>query len=76
MSESLEIYTIYDHPSDHPEYFVVKRQIINGTGHYWDLNYIFASIYLEECRDEMIKLGLCPLPRYPEDDPVIIESWI
>lgn len=72
--DSLVMYTIYEHPRDYPEWYVLRRC--------WTLP---GEIVMDsECR-----LGLCPasLRNYipkglvrclagPDDDPVIVEVWL
>lgn len=66
----LDIWTVYDHPLDYPEYFVVRR---------WELtspreHYLFAS--LGKAQAFLVSKGLARLPRFEQDDPKIIETWI
>lgn len=72
-TEPLRQYTIYDHPRDHPESFVVREWLIGaGTvtpGQAW------GTATLASARD-LVPPGLVCLGREPQDDPVIIETWI
>lgn len=74
--EQLLIYTITDHPSDHPDKFAVRRQIISKLGTQSDPDFLMLTDTLEAARDEMMAMGLVVLPRDPSDHPVIVESWI
>ena len=71
----LIIYTIYDHPKDFPNHYVIKRDFI-GTLVERDQNYLFMHRNLDECRKQMTALRLSCVGRSEEDDPVILESWI
>jgi hypothetical protein len=68
---TLSVWTIYDHPRDQPEFYVARR---------WELDRPTSDTLLdrdiENLRDKMQALGLVKLMRHPEDDPVIMETWI
>ena len=67
----LDIWTVYDHPSDFPTMFVARRFVLDKpTGQ------IFASKTLEGLRELLAGCGLYRIPRSPEDDPVIVECWL
>jgi hypothetical protein len=66
--------TIYDHPADHPGHFVVRRSTVTPTtGMVWDPSVVLADT-LEAAR-ATVPDGWRRLPRQPEDDPVIVETW-
>lgn len=73
----MNIYIVYDHPVDYPNYYVARRfEFSNPTGE------IFVNDDLEKVRDwiksELIKQGTAGfrLERHPSDDIVILECWI
>lgn len=74
MKGALHIFVIYDHPSDVPDFYVLRLQTIKGTT-------IFASPFacysndLETLRAPLAAHGLVRLARFPDDDPVIMETW-
>ena len=74
-TDVLSIWTVYDHPSDHPDIFVARRWIVGEGGHRPTMETI-GSTDLERLRDELEARGLVCLPREPGDDPKIIENWI
>lgn len=74
--KEIAFYTIYDHPTDIPELYVIKRQIVRGTTIYIDKSYVFWSKELSECRAEMERMHLVQFARSAEDDPLIIETWM
>lgn len=76
MSDHLYIYTVYDHPTDIPNFFVVKRWLITNIGPVQDPDFILQDIDLEVLRDFLVRRGLTLLPRERADDPVIIENYI
>lgn len=75
--DSLYIYTVFDHPRDIPDLYVVKRDEVTATGEVIrDPDYIFTSNSLDVIHKAMRGVGLiCLLPQ-PGDDPVIIETWL
>lgn len=80
----LTLFTIYDHPKDYPNSWVVRRSYVpppgedgDGDGfepihdlHPWSL-----KATLDEARDS-IPPGLAVVDRHPGDDPVIKEVWL
>ena len=67
-------YTIYDHPRDYPEGFVVRQwRIASGEGGPTPEE-AWTAPSLEAAR-ALVPAGLFCLPRVAEDDPVIVETW-
>ena len=71
MTDELTIWVIYDHPRDHPDYFVARR----WDGETATEEMIFAPS-LSQLRRAMQRRYLTRLPRHKDDDPVIIETWL
>jgi hypothetical protein len=66
----LPMWTIYDHPKDHPEGFIARRfESIMPTGD-------TLAGELEELREIFINAGLFKLPRSEGDEPQIVETWV
>jgi hypothetical protein len=70
MSNKLELWTIYDHPKDYPNYFVV-RVFLGGQ----PTDRAFLCNSLEDARKLVPSDKFC-IQRDPSDDPVIVETWI
>jgi hypothetical protein len=71
------MYTVYDHPSDYPDHFVIRKFMIHPGGKQTvDKELFFKSSDIEECRRQMRSMGLHCLSRDPTDDPVIVETWL
>jgi len=76
------MYTIYGHPSDHPDHFVVRGSTVQpgagpnrqGSTIVQDTDCQLADT-LEAARELIPDEGLYCLERLPEDDPVILEVW-
>lgn len=77
VNRDLEIWTIYDHPRDYPEHFVVRCWLSTSTGSY-ATNEVWLRPTLDEAR--WVILGNSPgayrLERAVADDPCIVETWL
>jgi hypothetical protein len=67
----LTLWTIYDHPKDHPDEIVARRHEMPGGP---TENKIGGD--LELLRDVFRQAGLHCLPRHEGDDAKIVETWI
>lgn len=79
MGYELAIYTLYDHPTDYPDQFVIRRFSFDKESMIPipDKDIFFRSISLSLCRNKMLEeMRLHRLPRDLRDDPKIIESYI
>lgn len=66
----LNIWTVYDHPTDFPNSYVARRfEYDKATG---DIVQGELSIIRESFR----RCGLTCLPRDPSDDAKIVECWL
>lgn len=70
---TLSQYTIYDHPRDYPEGFVVRRWDISADGPV--AGQAQTAPTLEAARAK-IPVGLVCMVPSAGDDPVIVETWI
>lgn len=75
---SLSIWTVYDRPSDHPDKIVARRFEIRHEGPVPTTDTIVSQSLdglrkvLHHCYPDACVL----IPRSPEDDPHILESWV
>ena len=70
------IYTIYDHPNDHPNSFVCRRyEVIVGFPEPFPREIVAIGLTLKEVQDKLPE-GLALIPKDPNDDPKIVESWL
>lgn len=70
-TETLSIWTIYDHPRDFPDAYVARRfEYDRATGD------VMLSADLGSLRDAFQASGLVCITRHPTDDPVILETWL
>lgn len=72
-TDDLDLFVIYDHPTDYPKHFVVRRQRIK-SGQILMLECELAET-LEEAR-HLVPRGLTRLNRSYGDDEKIMEVWI
>ena len=78
LGRNLYVFTVYDHPTDFPDHFVVRRFKISSEPPYEPIP---DCIFMQEkslmvIRDYLSYIGLYKIPRDPNDDPKIVESWI
>jgi len=71
MTATLDIWTIYDRPTDYPDRFVA-RLWSNGQ----ITNQMMFADTLDDMRSWLAEMGLTKVMRSPGDDPVIVESWL
>lgn len=71
----LATWTIFHNPTDYPGKMVVRKFIARNGAVIPSAEPLCICDTLEECRAR-IPRGLILTPRSPEDDPVIVESWI
>jgi hypothetical protein len=75
QSRMMPMWTVYDHPSDHPESFVA-RQHLAGDGKSTATPYQLTTDNIETIRMVLRHAGLTPIERDPKDDAKIVETWI
>ena len=70
---TLTIFTIYEKPRDNPEGFVVRRwEVESGMQKPCEA---WRAQTLSEAR-LIVPRGMVRMPRDPQDDPAVVESWI
>jgi hypothetical protein len=74
----LFMWTVYDHPSDFPDWFVARKFEITGQGPVVGNAVIWAAT-LPEVRRMIAEIdpdaSAC-LPRYDNDHPNVVETWL
>lgn len=72
----MNLYTIYNSPTDYPDKFVVRRWEINPPeNNPVAMNVIIIGSDLEEIRSALRNMGLFVVPRDESDDIKIVETW-
>jgi len=74
VSEALVIWVILERPRDFPHAYVVRRHAMVDGMMWADPSCIIAPT-LEAAR-AAIPHGLTMIPRFENDDPAIVETWI
>jgi hypothetical protein len=78
MDTILVMWTVYDHPTDYPEWFVARKFEITRQGPVTGDSVILATT-LTEARDMIYLMdpnaSSC-LPRYDNDHPNVVETWL
>lgn len=73
-TDGIWAYTIYEHPDDYPEKFVVRAWFIE-KGEVSAYEPVIIADNLQDARDR-IPLGRTRILRTQQDDPKIVESWV
>lgn len=72
----LSVWVVYENPKDLPFVpFVVREQVVHADT-LWINPQSYGFHDLLEARAWLEQLGLTCIPRDPDDDPVIVESWV
>ncbi|HET9538090.1 MAG TPA: hypothetical protein VFP43_22545 [Mesorhizobium sp.] len=73
---TLRMWTVYDHPKDYPDCYVARMFEVDAEGPRATGSIIIMES-LERLRDTLaFEMHLTPMKRNPEDDPVIVETWL
>ena len=70
MSETLELWTVYDSPIDLPGRFVARKWMLDRP-----TDELLQDKTLDGLRQKLPQ-GLVRLERSPQDDPKIVETWV
>lgn len=71
----MKTYTIYDHPLDYPNHFVMRVFEVSSDGSVTPTSSLATSTSLTEIRALIPPECVC-IARHPGDDLVIVETWI
>jgi hypothetical protein len=77
VSSHLDLYTVFDHPSDFPDYYVVRRFraragiVKNDLRAYCFKELAMAREFIQQQWPHAVCLG-----RAAGDDPKILETWL
>lgn len=73
MRQRLPAWTITERPLDYPDGYIARLFLALPEPTVTDVALTAAT--LDDLR-ELLPPGLCPIPRDPSDDHVIVESWL
>lgn len=71
---TLSSWTVYEKPLDYPDKYVARLWYTNAHG-IFHTNRIVIGDSLEAVRAQM-PAGMRPIPRWPGDEPQIVEIWL
>ena len=71
MKDGFPIWAVYDHPKDFPDCYVA-RLFDNDRA----TDAILVASDVELIRRHFRENGLTCIARHPDDDPVIMETWL
>jgi hypothetical protein len=74
--QQLDIWVIYYNTSDHPGVYALRRQWPQADGTVVCDPQGYTCPKIEPLQELLEHRGLVKLMRSPEDDPVIVETWI
>lgn len=77
----LDMWTVYDHPTDYPNDFVARRHVLrtgvpNSKPMSEATSDAIISKDLEKIRGQLRGAGLMCVPRMQGDEPQIVEVWL
>ena len=74
--DHLNIYTVFENPTDYPGQFVIRRFESRGNPpSVTPCEVVATGKTIEEVRDQLPQ-DLTRLDRHPQDDPKIVETWL
>jgi hypothetical protein len=71
----LAMWTVYDHPTDHPDSFIARCHVV-GSGIEGATTNTIRTETLRTMRMVLRMAGLTPIKRDPADDAKIVEVWL
>lgn len=72
----MNLWVLTSRPRDHPDVEVLARRWQAEWGGLVPSTDVESYPSLAAARAAMLGRGLAPIPRAPEDDSVIIETWV
>jgi len=69
----LSMYTIYEHPKDYPDNYIVRRWVAKNG--FTEPREAILTDTLDEAR-RVVPYGLYRMEPDPTDDTTIVETWI
>lgn len=75
MTDVLRMFTVCFDTADFPGQYTCRGHIIERGYTVPEMEVLVSSTYAP-IRNEMVRRGLTKLPRSPQDEKVIVESWI
>lgn len=74
-AQAVQMFTIYDRPSDHPRHVVLRVWRVLPGGRTVSVGEALCDT-VDEARAPLQAAGFVCLGRQDDDDPVVVETWI
>ena len=74
--DELPVFVVYRNPRDFPGKWVCRRQVATASGEVKSDPEPFAVSGSYSIILALLPPGLTRMERHPDDDPVIVETWI
>ena len=76
MRDGLRMWTLYQAPKDVPDAAYVARMFIADASGARATEEVMCFETLERASAELERRGFVPMGRSPEDDPIIVGTWL
>lgn len=71
----VDMWTVYENPSDYPGEFVARRFVV-AMGRYGPTTDVVRGATLDALQAQLNGLGRTWLPRMPDDEPQVLGVWL
>jgi hypothetical protein len=68
----VEIWSVYHQPTE--AFFAVRKVIVEQDGLRCADEQLFSNVW--EARSVLVRRGLVRVPRAPDDEPGLVETWL
>lgn len=73
---NFKVYTVYDHPTDYPDEFVVRTWNTGDmTEPVPETTLFMQADNIDVIREKLLSMGLVCIDKDGDDDEKIVESW-
>lgn len=73
--DTLDLWTVYDHPTDFPDGFIARLWRVGENNRPCATDRVCIGATLDAVRAQLPP-GLHRMSRMPDDDSVIVETWL
>jgi hypothetical protein len=74
-ADAVDMWVVYDHPTDLPDWYVVRRWSVRTDGTL-GVDAVCALAPTLELARQAVPAGTVRAAPYPDDDPKICEVWL
>ena len=77
IKKNMNLYTIYNSPTDYPDTFVARRwEVVPPENEPVAMEVFMVDADLDKIREKLFGMGLFKVPRDESDDQKIVETWL